>query len=274
VPTSQPAAPATNPADWRTAFYNAYALAPDQNLKFIPPPPLPERQRYLHEVENIDTPMPFIQWRWINGTLKREWMMAHGPPGVDLPSVLMACANLDGHHISIVGIPDINANGDWIVRDGATTEAILADLHTILLQQFKIDVRYERIEVIKDAMIATGRYHLRRIPDATIGDLQIFADVLDHPKPGDSVEGGGTTSPADLWSMLGGMLGIPIVDEANHEPKKIAWALSHSIVHADTELARRQQILDNITKQTGLTFKQEKRAFTTWKLTPAPSKPN
>ena len=260
-----------DPADWRTAFNNAYALRPNENLKFIPPPPLPERQKYLHEVENNDTPMPFIQWRWINGTLKRQVMRSAGPDGVNLSAVLADCANLDGHHTSLVGVPPIIANGDWIVRDGATTQAILADLHTILIEQLKTDLRFEKDEVTKDALVVTGNYHLQRMPEATFGDLQIFSDILDHPKAGDSIAGGGTTNPADFWTLLGGYLGVPLVDETQNEPEKINWLFSRSIAHGDQE-PRRQQILDNITKQTGVVFKQEKRTFTSWKVTPAAAK--
>jgi RNA polymerase sigma factor (sigma-70 family) len=271
-PTNATTAAPTALPNWRTTFENAYALQPNQNLKFIPPPPLPERQRYLLEVENNDSPMPFIQWRWINGTLKRQWMQGNGPAGASLLSVLKFCANLDAHHISLVNLPAINANGDWIVRDGATTEAILTDLRTILLQQFKTDVRSEKIEVVKNALIATGNYHLRRIPDATVGDLQIYTDVLDHPQPGEEIAGGGISDPAEFWSMMGEYLGIPIVDEATNEPDKIDWLLSYSFFRDSKEPAVRQQILDNITKQTGLAFKQDKRIFTTWKLTSVPSK--
>jgi RNA polymerase sigma-70 factor (ECF subfamily) len=270
APPLQAAALSSNPADWRTAFNNAYALQPNQNLKFIPPPPLPERQKYFHEVEQNDTPMPFIQWRWINGHLKREWMQGSGPDGASFASVLATCAKLDGRHISLVGLPPINADGDWIVRDGAPTEAILADLHTILIEHFKTEIRFEKIEVVKDALIVTGKYHLQRIRGATIGDLQIYSDVLDHPKEGESIQGGGNTSPAELWTMMGGYLNIPIVDEARNEPREIDWLLSRSILRGDTK-AGRQQILDNITKQTGVTFKQEKRTFTTWNFTAAPT---
>jgi hypothetical protein len=161
VPATESAAHAANAGEWRVAFNNAYALQPGQSLKFIPPPPVPERQKYFHEVENDDTPMPFIQWRWINGKLKRQWMRASGPAGAGLSSVLATCATLDEHHISIAGIPAINADGDWIVRDGASTEAILADLHAILLDHFGLDIRVEKSEVTKDALIVTGNYHLR-----------------------------------------------------------------------------------------------------------------
>lgn len=266
APVPQAASPAASPADWRAAFNQAYALAPNQNLKFIPPPPLPERQRYLLEVENNDAPMPFIQWRWINGTLQRQRMQGSGPAGASLSSVLGACAGLDGHHLSIQGVPAINADGDWIVRDGATTEAILADLHTILLDRFKADVRFEKNEVTKDALVATGRYRLQRIPDATAGDLQVFSNVMDHPKPGDSIMGGGSTSPVEFWIILGGYIGIPIVDEATNEPAEIYWLLSRSIANAENQSVR-QQIIDNITKQTGLVFKRQKRTFTTWQIT-------
>jgi hypothetical protein len=94
---------------------------------------------------------------------------------------------------------------------------------------------------------------------------------MDHPKPGESIYGGGTESPAFFWTMMSDILGLPVVDESKGEPRKMDWLLSFSIENANKDPIRRQQILDNITKQTGLIFKEGKRSFTTWKLTPAPN---
>jgi RNA polymerase sigma-70 factor (ECF subfamily) len=273
VPVNAPESAPANAADWRTTFNEAYALAPNQNLKFIPPGQFPERKRYFSEVERNDSPMPCIQWRWIDGTLKREAMHGPGPAGAQLSTILRFCANLDTHHAPTAGLPPINLNGDWIVRDGASIDAILADLHAILLDQFKTDIRFEKTETIKDALVATGKYQFRRLPEATSGGLQIFADTLDHPRPGDSVQGGGTTPPAYLWALLGETIAFPIIDETTGEPAKISWLLSRSIQGADQQPARRQQILDNITRQTGIIFKQERRPFITWKLTSPTEKP-
>jgi RNA polymerase sigma-70 factor (ECF subfamily) len=272
VPVNAPASVPANAADWRATFNDAYALSPRQNLKFIPPGKFPQRQRYFSEVENNETPMPCIQWRWIDGTLKRQAMHGPGPAGAQLSTVLQFCANLDIHHASTAGLPPINLNGDWIVRDGASTEAILADLQSILLDQFKTDLRFEKTETIKEALIATGNYQFRRLPQATSGGLQIFADTLDHPRPGDSVQGGGNTPPAYLWVLLGETIALPVIDETTGEPPKISWLLSRSIQGAHQDPARRQQILDNISKQTGIVFKQEKRPFITWKISSATEK--
>ena len=269
------ATPATAPAkatDWRTTFEEAYALAPNENLKFVPPGRIPERRRYFAEVEKNDTPMPCIQWRWNNGNLKREKMAGTGPAGASLATILEFCANLDQYHAPTAGLPAINGDGDWIVRAGAPTDAILADLRTILLEQFHTDIRFAKTEVTRDALVASGTYKFQKLAEARDDDLQIFADVLDHPRPGDSIQGGGATAPAEFWSILGGYLGIAIVDETKGEPNKIGWLLSWSIANADKEPARRQQILDNITKQTGITFKEDRRPFVTWKLTHEPEK--
>ena len=267
VPAIIPATVPAAAADWRTTFDNAYALLPNQNLKFIPPGRFPERLKYFTEVENNDTPMPCIQWSWANGALKRHGMAGSGPAGASLSTILQFCANFDQHHAPTAGLPAINCDGDWIVRGGAPTTAILADLHTILLGQFNADIRFEKTEVTKDALVAIGQYHFKPLAGATDRDLQIFADVLDHPRPGDSCMGGGTTVPAEFWTTLGDYFAIPFVDETRGEPAQIGWSLSRSIANADKEPARGQKILDNITRQTGVIFKRERRVFITWKLT-------
>ena len=270
APTTVEAPAAAGPADpanWRSTFNQGYALAPGQSLKYIPPGRFPERQRYFAEVEQNDAPMPCIQWRWADGVLKRQWMHGGGPDGAPLSTILSFCANLDAQQASTAGLPPINGNGDWIVRDGASTDAILADLRTILLEQFKIDIRVEKSEATRDTLVVSGRYRFQRLPEATDQQLQVFSDVMDHPLPGARIRGGGNTSPSDFWKLLGQILAMPIADEATDEPAKIAWLLSDSIDNASTDPARRQQILNNISRQTGLTIKQEKRTLITWKLT-------
>jgi RNA polymerase sigma factor (sigma-70 family) len=273
VPTPPPAstlpiAEKPDPADWRAQFDQTYALLPSQNLKFIPPPPLALRQQYFKEVEHNDTPMPFIQWRWTDGRLQRQAMQGSGPAGASLASVITTCTTLRWEQVSASGVPAINCNGDWIVRDGASTEAVLADLRTILHDQLKTDLKFEKQEEMKDALVVSGQYRMQRLPEATDNHLQVFADVMDHPKPGDSIMGGGNTPPAQFWTILGSYLRIPMVDEAAGEPARISWLLSRSLTKANTEEGRRQ-ILDNLTQQTGLTFKQEPRTFVTWTLLPA-----
>jgi RNA polymerase sigma factor (sigma-70 family) len=268
--TTQVAVAATNPSDWRAAFTAAFALAPGQNLKYLPPPPLPERQRWLKEVDHDDSPLPFIEWRWVGGRLRRGLMVGAGPDGAGIGSVLLSCAGLDEHHVSLENLPPIDADGDWIVRDGAGTEAILTDLQAILHDHFNVATQFQKTTTTKDAIVVTGTYRLQRIPGTTMGDLQVYADVLDHPKLGDAVQGGGTTSPAGFWQMLGSMVGMPIVDESKHEPRKIDWLLSHSIMGADTDDHRRQEILDNLSKQTGLVFTKGKRDFVVWRISGEP----
>jgi hypothetical protein len=265
--STQPIAEKPDPADWRAQFDQTYSLSPNQNLKFIPPPPLPLRQQYFKEVEHNDTPMPFVQWRWADGRLDRQIMRSSGPSGADVASVITACTSLRWEQLSTSGIPPVNCNGDWIVRDGASAEAILDDLRKILHDQLKVDVRIEKREETKDALVVSGQYRMQRLAEATDNRLQVFSDVMDHPKLGDAVMGGGNTTPAQFWTTLGGYLRIPIVDEAKGEPGRINWFLSRSLSKANTDEGRRQ-ILDNLTQQTGLTFKQEPRAFVTWTVLP------
>jgi hypothetical protein len=85
---------------------------------------------------------------------------------------------------------------------------------------------------------------------------------------GDTGDGSGTDwSPKNFWGMMDHHLGIPIFDQGAGEPRSIDWHLSYSTENAANDPARRQLILDNVTKQAGVTFKHEKRSFITWKLT-------
>jgi hypothetical protein len=261
---SLPVASADVP-EWEAALMKAYSLEPGQNLRFVRGP-IDERQAYLANKENNPQPMPYIQWRWKNQKLIRQMMRASGPTGASLSAVVQDCAGLDPQQIELVGLAGTNADGDWIVRDCATPEQILADLRTIVSDQFGVDLQISKQEVEKEAIVVTGKYKFTRLPDSGSRELQVFSDVLDHPGPGDSIQGGGATTLAEFWKILGGDIGMPIVDEAQGEPKKLNWLLSRSVTRGQSE-AGRKQILQNLTAQTGLSFTPAKRTFTHWKIT-------
>jgi protein involved in polysaccharide export with SLBB domain len=271
-PAALPAA-AVDAQDWRAAFDAVYSLKEGENLKFIPPGSVPARGRYFSEVEHEDHPMPCIQWRWINGAIKREMMSAYGPAGVPLAHVLETCAGLDPFHTA-VDVGAVNCDGDWIVRDGATTEAILKDLQAILLEQFKIEVLVEKADMVKDAYVVKGDYKFRKLataPDIAVGgDMLVLADVMVDVEPGVGghiAGGGGDQKMAEFWAMVGYYVGVPIVDEEKNEPNAVNYLLSFSLMGANKDSVKRQLVLDNISKQTGLSFVPEKRTFSVWKVT-------
>jgi hypothetical protein len=70
--------------------------------------------------------------------------------------------------------------------------------------------------------------------------------------------------------MLGGYIGFAFVDQATGEPKNIDCLLSFSIDNANTESGR-MRLLSNITKQTGLNFKEQEQTFTIWQCSGVPS---
>ena len=54
-------------------------------------------------------------------------------------------------------------------------------------------------------------------------------------------------------------MGLRVVDEATGEPEKLEYLLSFSLEKAMTDGSKWPAVLDNLSRQTGLDFKKEKR---------------
>jgi beta-lactamase regulating signal transducer with metallopeptidase domain len=272
VPATTGAASMPAGGGWRGAFEAAYGLKEGENLKFIGPGKVAERGRYFAEVEKTEHPMPYTQWRWKNGALERQWMRGGGPAGAQVVNVLHHCAGLDEYHTA-VELGAVNCDGDWIVRDGATTEAILKDLQRILREDFKIEAKIEKVEQVREAYVVRGDYMFQRLaqsPEMAGDHIQLFTDVMDEIKLGEPSAGGGSNRPmGEFWTAVGRDIGMPMVDEAKGEPATVSFLFNYSLAGADKDAAKRARVLENIGKQTGLRFELEKRTFAVWRVTRA-----
>ncbi len=155
------------------------------------------------------------------------------------------------------------AKGDWILRKNATTQQKLQALEEIIRAEWQRPIRFEKRTVERDTIVVAGQYAFTPLPGSDSNQLCIFAK-----------ENAGSTGEAEslaqLWQELADRMGIAIEDRT--EPvasAKIEYRYDSNLQSVpyrrpiDTEKDL-PALLDNLARQTDLTFTIEKRPREVW----------
>src|SRR5205085_268556 len=97
------------PVDPVAALHQAYALAPGQALKFIPPGAFAGRERYFEVVQNPGRAMPMGVWSWTKGQPRVKAMSGGGARGARLDMVLKFAIDVPSQQVVIERLPRIDA---------------------------------------------------------------------------------------------------------------------------------------------------------------------
>jgi hypothetical protein len=188
---------------------------------------------------------------------------------LDLQSVLTFALQLKQYQFEgpdeVLGL---EVPGDWVVRENASTEALLGALEGILRDELHQPVRFERREVERDVIVVSGRYQYRPLP-GTPDKPWIYLCVEDVPDP--HMGGGGSGTLAKMWTWLGNRTGRRIVDESQspadlevHWEDRLARHVSQLTQNTDEGAAKLERILANLCRQTSLEFHHERRPVPVW----------
>jgi hypothetical protein len=206
----------------------------------------------------------------------RNWGMTFGDPanpGYNLTGVLDALLDIKSQEIDGPReLLETRLAGDWVIREGASKEAVIKQLQDTLRNEFLLPAKLEFRDVEREVYVARGEYALTPLPgqkgkgkliltDETIttDEIQIFGTEL-VPNSG---AGGGTGEFEEFLGWLGRWIGTPIVSEVDLKPtNQVSWHLHER--SPSTDQTRNDDhdatlVLGNITLQTGLTFTREKR---------------
>ena len=155
------------------------------------------------------------------------------------------------------------ARGDWIVRTSATTQKKLQALEEIIRAELRRTIHFEKRTVERDTIVVTGRYAFRPLPGDDPNRLYLFANE-------DATEKAEADSLPQLWKDLANGMGIAIDDRtAPTTNARIAYTCDGNLLNAlysspiDTEKDL-PALLDNLAKQTGLTFTVKKQPREIW----------
>ena len=255
------------PDSWRHRFEAAYRLKDGQVLKYTAPAGyIPERAEFYHlsypPPGEISAGLSFSQTGpefAITGGLGGKTISLHdtlcylfkfSPNEIEGPNSLMF----------------LNVTGDWTIRDGTSRESLLAALEPILARITGHNIRFQKQTVERDAIVAHGTP--RNNPD----DFKI--QVYSKDPNGDLV-GGSNGDMKRFLESVADRVRVQFIDETSADAHSTQGNTFSWETHIDSESGRMgarrteltDQVLENISAQTGLSFTHEKRATEIWTIT-------
>jgi RNA polymerase sigma-70 factor (ECF subfamily) len=245
-------------------FYALYRLDDGKVLKHIPRPFIPERAEYfLQKRQRIDNPS-FVAFQW-DGELRSRSETWGGQMTVQLSEILFSCAGLALYEFE--GPDDllkVGVAGDWIVRKGASQEDLLKVLGETLKKDTGRDIRFVKREVEREAIVVRGKYEFHPVPGNTVDrdSVHIYVATVDPT----AVAGGGSGTVGEFLRYIGSMMRHPAIDGTQSGDLRMNYRNDEdgSLDGSPGDPAKVRKILDNLTKQTSLTFTLEKRPVGVW----------
>jgi thiol-disulfide isomerase/thioredoxin len=246
---------------WQDRFNEVYGLAPGEVLRHVKPPFIPERDKFItREISGPGNEGPAdlrLVLRW-DGAIRPRY-----PVGSSLPEIVRHIAADAGGYLPphdafefAEGLRQLDLPGDWIVREGTTAEARLEAFRRAMKEGLGRSIRCERRRVTRDVVVVSGRYAPRPISKER-PELHLSADNRDL----DSERGGGEGTLDEVLSSLNFITGLRFVDEATVPAgTKIRWTQHDSSL----QRGRVAELLANLSRQTSLEFRRQRRPVDIW----------
>jgi hypothetical protein len=261
---------------WRRRFNEVYGLKPGESVKLVPPPYIPERQRFLQSESGrsngprIDEPEKpgrefamTVQWDDGNGDGGAHWFELRGASMLgDLPRGFLALPRweMDGSVPWQTPMP-----GDWVVRKGATAEEVMRGLAAPASQKLGRPVHFEHRRVTATAIVVRGTYAFSAL-DGKPNDGVI--ELTDGRRPPGQPPAKPQLVQATLGALLkqaGARTGKFVVDETGAADLKLSWRDPLYMADGDA-------LLRNVARQTGLRLDREPRELMVWTMVDGPAK--
>jgi hypothetical protein len=254
LPDTKPIEPPPPPAGWRDRLDAVYKLEEGQTLKLVSPPFIPERQ-YVFQGHGPGFDRPpkngIVVFQWQGTTALNRWTISK-PTIAEIMRMVLKVPSYryqmdDGDKLR-------QLPGDWVLRPGATTEELMADLSKILRQRTGWDVTFDKQRVERELFIARGTYSTDNIPL----EKRMLELYLDQKKNHVS-HNGGTLN--EFLIFVGELMNHEIVDETTTPKSGIYWK---TFIGANISDKYADRLLDNISDQIPITFSRERRLTTLW----------
>ena len=165
----------------------------------------------------------------------------------------------------------LKIQGDWIVRTGTSKRELLNALEKIVQDHSKRQILFVEQHTERNVIIARGTFRFNPMPETYDNSaVHVFSDKIDPDERG----GGGSGSLDKFLRNLGDiLLDEQIINETkDSEDIKVRYRWHYSgylrKIKDDAEKSRKMKILlDILSYQTGLEFKQERRNVSKWIIT-------
>jgi hypothetical protein len=272
-----PPEPKKAPEDpaWKKEFREKYRLKDGEVVKRIAPPYAKCRSDYLTDRfrapagdTSYDEYFTVLRWKgdWAPPELARHTRPVKPELGLPVIRLLDRVADIPPHRIE--GSEMLNgsaATGDFVVRDGADPEKLVAELERILRQDCDLKVSFRFKDAEASVYVLSGKYEAKPLEGRMKNEIEVYAAHLVDRESGD----GGSDSFEKLLAALESHIGHRVVPEKIEGlPKKVLWhynvrspALKDPTRGVDTlaEDTAPDAILANLAAQTGLKVKLENR---------------
>jgi RNA polymerase sigma factor (sigma-70 family) len=247
-----------------------YALADGEDLKCVRPP-FPEARLAWFRAANVrrvmvkgtDDPPTAMSFRWNKGDLQHtsgSW----GEQGLLLRSWIPVLTDVSAQEIE--GKDELlqkAITADFVVRQGAPAEKVVASLEKALRKEFNLPVKLAFQEVHRNVYVASGEFRLTPVAGRAKDHVEIYAKDLTDPK----LHGGGSGDLAALLKQTGTFITRRIVaGDIKDAPKgRLSWHYNlpdanNGFTQAEWDAAHDVEgVLKHFAEQTGLTFKEESR---------------
>ncbi|HMB94723.1 MAG TPA: hypothetical protein VKK61_01655, partial [Tepidisphaeraceae bacterium] len=270
-------------------FFAVYSLRPDEYIKIIPPPFIPQRwppvwMKNYREIESRIGEDPLVDCLFIkqlpDGTMIPFEGEDSGGNGKGLPGLTVREMALQspGPHLGRVRPWQIEGDtelletclpGDVVVRDGATIEQIIQGIGDALSSKLGRKVAFTNDHPQRDVVVVTGisseeRLHLH-IPASLNTGRAVF------PTSGRSQ----FNRVLDYLTTMTGQLFLDQTEnsisaaDGRQRPVVYSWDAQPADNNDESAEAGLTDMLKSLSDQTGFTFKHEVRAVDVWTLAPA-----
>jgi hypothetical protein len=278
--------------NWQRRFDTAYHLGDGQHLVYVPPPYIPERERFLTERRNLLAATGITSHYDFNPvepsaagggiilipaqstaelqtraakiqTADNVEANAAQPPSV-LEQVVQQMSRLQRKKAMarVALTPELKAlamPGDWVMAYNGTSDQFMADLGEILDQQMNVHVRFALRDVERQGYDISGTYEFNASATRPAAQSETVLVFSNDDEPIRNTRG--ITGPAtSLLPWIGRQY-----DTLVKTPKTIAGAPRSIILqiepsglplsgdpHSPENAARLKKVMDNIALQTGL----------------------
>lgn len=159
--------------------------------------------------------------------------------------------------------------GDFIIRKGTSTAAIIDELSSVLLNDLKMGVYLKYKKVDRDIYVARGTFQAAPIGPAWRRPQDKSYLIYGKEGPGPNKQHGAESAGKfqNFLKAIGSRVGRPVLSEIKNPPKGyIGWRTYYDNSERTTwedfpkNFAKNPQlVLQHVSEQTGLTFQEENR---------------
>jgi type II secretory pathway component GspD/PulD (secretin)/beta-lactamase regulating signal transducer with metallopeptidase domain len=262
-----------DPNSWQEKFYSIYSLEDGEVLKRIAPPFIPERRGYFLLIQpgrySPNTPhhVAKLYFNWDGKLSIRGSRMGGGIPR--LSTTLESVIGLGNRQYDIP--PEIlytDMSGDWIVRKDTPQEELLQALEQIIKEETGKEIHFVKRKTQSKVIVARGKYRLTPLPGAKEKDyVHVYTDKIGEF----SGAGGGSGTVSKFLRSVGNRkIKTIIIDKTEsgdvelswryHDSSDIGWLERYEQPHKE----KVDMLLNNLTRQTGLTFERKTVPVEKW----------